>query len=354
MQKLPKISRLFVVLLGISLTTGCSQLQDILDDLGQEKESPTTKAPPAYVDLPGDGLFPEGIITAASGDVFVTSFGNGSVVRFTEGKNPGYFKEPGEDGLSSAVGMAIDEDRDRLWVTNFDFATFSSNLKVFDLHSGNLLATLTTDSGGAGSFFNELAIDRYGRVYISDTATPSIWVADADLKGVSLLVSDSLLANPDPDRPFGLNGLTLTPDECYLIASVMDRIDQGDGRLVRIDLQTKSVQDVTLMGEPVPIFGGSDGMFFNDGLLFMVNVTPPAAIITAQFSSDYTSAELVARNTFEEVYNRPTASMIREGRLWTVNSQLDHIIDDENEALGTPPDLPFQLVNVSLKELLAE
>ena len=342
--------RYTVIISLLASVVGC---QEILQEF-ERPSDPQTSDQPQFLTLPGNSLFPEGIITAASGDIFVTGFGNGSVVRLTEGRNPGYFKEPGEDGLSSAVGMAIDEDRDRLWVANFDFATFSSNLKVFDLHSGNLLATLTTDSGGAGSFFNELAIDRHGRVYISDTTTPSIWVADADLGGVSLLVSDPLLTNPNPDRPFGLNGLTLTPDERYLIASVMDRIDQGDGRLVRIDLQTKSVQDVTLMGEPVPIFGGSDGMFFNDGLLFMVNVTPPAAIITAQFSSSYTATELVARDTFEEVYDRPTASTVREGRLWTVNSQLDHIIDDENGALGTPPDLPFQLVNVSLKELLAE
>ena len=84
----------------------------------------------------------------------------------------------------------------------------------------------------------------------------------------------------------------------------------------------------------------------------MVNVTPPASIMTAEFSKDYSRAQLVGRSTFESVYNRPTASAVRGKRLWTVNSQLDHIIDDENGALGTPPDLPFQLVNVSLAKTL--
>ena len=339
-----------VAMLSLGLFTQCSQLEDILRDVGQEED----QEPPAYVDLPGDDLFPEGIIAAENGDLYVTGFGNGAILRITNGEHVETFKQPGEDGLSSAVGMSIDEVRQRLWVANFFFDTFSSNLKVFDLASGELLATLTTAEGGAGSFFNEIAVDAEGRIYLSDTATPSIWTADADLHGVELLVSDSLLNNPD--RPFGLNGLSLTPEGNYLIASVMDRISPGGGRLVRIGLDDLSVADVALSGleKTVATFGGSDGMFFEQGQLLMVNVTSPTSIITATFSADYTQAKLVARDAFESVYDRPTASAVRDGRLWTVNSQLDHIIDDENGALGTPPDLPFQLVNVSLAKTLGE
>lgn len=39
-------------------------------------------------------------------------------------------------------------------------------------------------------------------------------------------------------------------------------------------------------------------------------------------------------------------------RSCTVNNQLDRLIDVENGALGTPPDLPLQLVGVSLEEAL--
>ena len=86
----------------------------------------------------------------------------------------------------------------------------------------------------------------------------------------------------------------------------------------------------------------------------MVNVTPPASVMSAEFAEDYSSAELTSHDAFEEVYNRPTSSAVRDGRLWTVNSQLDHIIDDENGALNTPPDLPFELVSVPLDALLGE
>jgi sugar lactone lactonase YvrE len=313
------------------------------------------EAVPAYVNLPGTDLFPEGILAAQNGDLFVGGFGNGSLLRIKPGKPVEFFKQPGQDGLSSAVGLAIDEARHRLWVANFNLRTGRSNLKVFDVNTGALLATLTPKDDGGFHFFNEVALDGDGRAYVSDTGSPVIWTAAPNLKSVEVFVTDSLLDNPRPNQPFSLNGLAFTPDGRYLIASVMDRIDPGGGRLVRIDVQTRLVTGIELTGSPraIATFGGSDGMLFEaGGLLLMVNVTPPTFIMTAKFSNDYRTAELVSRPTYDRVYNRATASAIRQGRLWTVNSQLDHIIDDENGALNTPPDLPFQLVNVSLRKTL--
>ena len=306
----------------------------------------------ATLALPGEALYPEGIVALENGDLFVTGFGNGSILKVSDGEVES-FKEPGEDGLSSAVGLAADETRNRLWVANFSFDGFTSDLKVYDLTSGEPLASLA-DPDDSPHFFNEIAIADDGRVYVSDTAAPVIWTAAPELQGVEVFVQDDLLMNPDPERAFGLNGLALTPGGDYLIASVMDRIDQGGGRLVRVDLETKEVTDVELSGDAVETFGGSDGMFFYGDSLLMVNVTPPASVVSAAFAEDYSSAELTSHNAFEEVYNRPTSSTVLDGRLWTVNSQLDHIIDDENGALNTPPELPFELVGVPLSKLFGQ
>ena len=99
------------------------------------------------------------------------------------------------------------------------------------------------------TFFNEIALDADGNAYVSDTLAPTIWRAEADLSGLAVFAEDPLLNNPAEDQPFSLNGLALTPDGAYLIASVMDRIDQGDGRLVRIDVDTKKVMEVELAGD---------------------------------------------------------------------------------------------------------
>lgn len=311
---------------------------------------------PTTVDLLGNATFPEGILTLSTDDILVGGFGDGSIQRIDGDENVSYFKNPGEDGLVIAVGMAEDVNRGRLWVANFNFDTGDgvpgSQMKVFDVNSGDLLATIP-ETFIPGVFFNEVAIDNSGNVYVSDTFNPQIWKAGNDLQEVEVFVENDLLSNPAPDQPFDLNGLAITPDNNYLIASVMDRLDAGDGRLVRISLTDSSVSGVQLSGtSAVSAFAGSDGMIFNDNQLIMVNVFSEAgAIITADFSADFGTAALTIRDRFQDSYNRPTASAVRNGRLWTVNSQLDHIIDDNNGALGTDADLPFEVLHVSLAQV---
>lgn len=311
----------------------------------------------SYISLQGEALFPEGIHTLPNGNLLVGGFGDGSLQEISPNGTVSYFSASGENGMVIAVGMAIDEDRNRLWVANFNFNTGDgvpgSQMKVFDLESKTVIATLP-ETFIPGVFFNEVVIDPLGNVYISDTFNPQIWKADADLSAVEVFVNNDLLSNPAPDQPFDLNGLSITPDDNYLIASVMDRLDAGDGKLVRIGLKDKSVENISLKGKAaIAAFAGSDGMFFHEQQLIMVNVFSAAgAIITASFDADYRTATLTIRDRYQGVYDRPTASAVWNGKLWTVNSQLDHIIDDANGAKGTPHEKPFKIVGVPLSKVL--
>ncbi|WP_298146570.1 hypothetical protein [Flavobacterium sp.] len=309
------------------------------------------------ISLKGDKLFPEGIHTLPNGDLLVGGFGDGSIQRIDSKDQISYFSAPGQNGLVIAVGMAVDEKNNRLWVANFNFKTSSgnpgSNFKVFDLKSGKLLKTIP-ENFIDGAFFNEVTLDPQGNAYVSDTFGPNIWKTSFADSKPEVFVSDPLLKNPAPDQPFGLNGLTITPDSKYLIASVMNRTIKGGGTLVRIHLGTKEVTPIKLQDDnATKSFSGSDGMFFYKGRLLMVNVYSQAgAIFSAQFNKDYTQATLTIHDKFQSVYDRPTASAIRNGKLYTVNSQLNHIIDDKDGKLNTPPVLPFKVVSVPLNELL--
>lgn len=309
-----------------------------------------------YINLQGDALYPEGIHALPNGDLLVGGFGDGSIQRINAKKEVSYFSKSGENGMAIAVGMAVDEKNNRLWVANFNFKTESgnpgSNLKVFELSSGKLLKTIP-ENYIDGVFFNEVTIDPNSHVFISNTFGPQIYTASFKSSEPSVFVESELLSNPAPDQPFDLNGLTITPDNKYLIASVMDRLDAGDGKLVRINIATKEISAITLNGtEAVKAFAGSDGMFFNNKKLYMVNVySKVGAIITATFNKDYSTATLSLNPTFNSVYDRPTASAILNGRLYTVNSQLNHIIDDEDGKLNTPPSLPFRVVSIPLNKL---
>lgn len=310
-----------------------------------------------YINLKGDQLFPEGIHTLPNGDLLVGGFGDGSIQRINSKNELSYFSKSGENGLVIAVGMAVDEKNNRLWVANFNFKTESgkpgSNIKLFDLKSGKLLKTIP-ENFIEGAFFNEVTLDAKGDVYISDTFGPNIWTTSATATKSTIFATSSLLKNPAADQPFGLNGLTTTPDKKFLIASVMNRTIKGGGTLVKINLATKEVTPIKLKNdEAIKAFSGSDGMFFNNGQLLMVNVySQSGAIFTAKFNKDYSEAALTIHDKFQSAYDRPTASAIRNGRLYTVNSQLNHIIDDKDGKINTPPVLPFKVVSVPLNELL--
>jgi sugar lactone lactonase YvrE len=337
----------FALVSVLSLVTGNTVVaQDIVQNNKVE-----------YIKLLGDNTFPEGIHTAPDGGFFVGGFGDGSIQKIDKNNSVSYYSKPGENGMTMAVGMAIDEKRNELWVANFNFKTESgkpgSNLKIINLATGKLIKTLP-ENYIEGVFFNEIAIDDKGIVYVSDTFNPQIWTANANKSAPEVFVKNDLLSNPAPDQPFDLNGLAISPDNKHLIASVMDRLDAGDGRLVSINIATKAVAAVSLKGDvAVKAFAGSDGMFFNKGQLYMVNVFSKAgAIITAKFNNDYSTATLTIRDKFQSVYNRPTASAISNGRLYTVNSQMNHIIDDADGKLNTPWEKPFKVVSVPLSDLL--
>ena len=66
------------------------------------------------------------------------------------------------------------------------------------------------------------------------------------------------------------------------------------------------------------------------------------------------------KSTLSNELNTNLNSIIKKTGLITVDgvastpdrSGLDHLIDDRNGALNTPPDLPFQLTSVPWRELL--
>jgi hypothetical protein len=307
--------------------------------------------------LQGNQVFPEGIITLPNNDLLVGGFGDGSIQKIDDKNNVSYFSKSGENGMVIAVGFALDKKNNRLWVANFNFKTESgkpgSQFKIFDYTTGKLLKTIP-ENFIEGAFFNEVILDEKGNAYVSNTFGPSLYTATFESTDATIFVTNDLLKNPSPDQPFGLNGLTITPDKKYLIASVMNRTIKGGGTLVRVNIATKEVTPIKLKDdEATKSFSGSDGMFFYNGQLMMVNVYSSAgAIFSAKFNKDYSAASLTIRDKFQSVYDRPTASAIRDGKLYTVNSQLNHIIDDKDGKLNTPPVLPFKVVSVSLAELL--
>ena len=123
-----------------------------------------------------------------------------------------------------------------------------ANLLVFDIVTSKLLAKLEFTDGKAHGL-NDVAIDKLtGKVYISDSLQPIIYTTGPDLRPMEVLVEHPLL-EADPPGSLGLNGLDVTPDGRFIIASVLvDTFptNPSDGVLRRVSLDTKEVVPVKL------------------------------------------------------------------------------------------------------------
>ena len=158
-------------------------------------------------------------------------------------EKPRYFKTPGEDGLVTPLGMAIDDDRGRLYVCNLlkvDIyqVSIEANLLVFDIVTSELLATLEFTDGEV-HFLNDVTVDKStGKVYINDAFRPFIYTTGPDLRPLEVLVEHPLLS---PYPPY-MTGLDVTPDGRFIIASVTgwgSSATPSDGALRRVSLDTK-------------------------------------------------------------------------------------------------------------------
>jgi Cu-Zn family superoxide dismutase len=302
------------------------------------------------IDLPGDSLFPEGI--AADGDdIYVGGLGDGSIVRI-QGNSAEYFREPGTDRLRNVIGLAVDERRRRLFVCATPFIIngqvnhdpkLTSEIIVYDLDTQKLIKRLSPPVTDEVHLFNDITVANDGTAYVTDTRSPIIWRISKDLEILQpWLRSEKFLRNP---MGFNLNGITVTPDQRALIASVPG----SPGALFHIDLETGDINEITIepASENASIFPGADGLLFlNDKSLLMVK----RGLWMVDFGNNYLYGNWRQLHyPIVEAHFGTTAAMRADGDIAIVLSQLDRMIGPDAHK---GPELPFQLLLLSKPSLL--
>ena len=68
------------------------------------------------VELPKESPFPESVIAATDGTLFVSSISNGGVLRIKPNGKPEAFVKPGGYGTGTTFGVNLDEKSGTLWV----------------------------------------------------------------------------------------------------------------------------------------------------------------------------------------------------------------------------------------------
>ena len=283
-------------------------------------------------DLPDKALFPEGIAAAPDGTLYVGSFNRGEIVRRAPGAasfEP--FVAPGDAGLVSVIGVAVDAKRGLLFACSGDLGFGGrtgqhpkdepSALHAFDLATG---APRGAWPLSPHSFCNDIAIQDDGGVLATDSLTPTIYRLAPDLKSFGPWLQDERWRS----TAIGLNGIAVRGADVYVVTYT-------DGRLFRID-GNKGVHEIELPRR----------LRLPDGMKVLANgdlllVEGAGSLIRVALDGD--SARLTVQRAG---LNQPTTVAPVKGGAWVLEGQIGLLADPAKQ--GQQPALPFRAVWVDL------
>lgn len=265
---------------------------------------------PAQYILPGSTVFPEGIAyEQRTQRVFVSSTTNGTVFAGHSSDDAlTTFLAPGGDGRTTAIGLDVDDDG-HLFVagggTGFVF--------VYDASSGALLAKLS--GGSSPTFINDIAVDKDGHAYITDSMSPVIYrVVPDGTGGYTLERWLELAGTPIQYRMgFNLNGIVASSNGKFLYT-----VQSNTGLLFRIDIETKEIVQLDVGGA---LFMAGDGLWLHDNSLYVLQNS--LELITKIRLNPNQATGTVVSQTTDPSFMFPTSLVIARGRMLVVNSQFD-------------------------------
>jgi Cu-Zn family superoxide dismutase len=284
--------------------------------------------PTRYV-LPGDRVFPEGVAyDQATGSVFVSSTTDGTIFRGDDSDGTLQpFLAPGADGRTTAVGLEVDGDG-HLFVagggTGFVF--------VYNASTGELIARLS--GGSSPTFINDIAVDKDGVAYITDSMSPVIYrVVPNGAGGYTIERWLELAGTPIVyTAGFNLNGIVAASNSRYLFT-----IQSNTGKLFRIEIATREIVQVDVGGT---LFPAGDGLWMRGNTLYVLQ-NQQELVNEVRLQPNQAKGTLVGTVT-DPSFMFPTSLVGARGRLLVVNSQFD------KRAPGATPVLPFTVSVVDI------
>jgi sugar lactone lactonase YvrE len=280
---------------------------------------------------------PEGVaFDKRSGFFFVSATGDGAIYRGKLGDTAtpvGVFI-PGVQG-NSATGMKV--LRGKLYVAGASTGT----IKVYDVDSGDLLATFDTKGGDASpTFINDLDVTRAGDVYATDSFRQAIY----HLPGQEIAAGTPAPKPIDPDDvidtspeipfdatagTFNLNGIVVRHSGRFDELIVVDSATGGLFRvLVGDDNQQRRIREIKVKGGPFP---GGDGLLIDRGRLLVVqgrtDAFPNGVVNFIKFRHDGRKGRLEDQRTDASFQGPSTIARARD----------QYLVVNPDFATSTPP-----------------
>lgn len=304
------------VLLACSSSEGTDPVTPLLDD---------------YV-LTDPALVPEsGSFDPVSRSFYVGSATEGSITEVDAEGAETLFFEPPTDESWRTLGVIVDAQARRLWVcAQQESPAVLQQIWGFDLDAGSRSFALELSEVAEAASCNDIAIDSEGLAYISDSANPRIYRANADAETIEVWADDPILGGGGAG--FGGNGIAVTADDAYVLLS--KTLALMPPRIARIDRNDPSrIAEVATDVSPT----GADGMSFLDGNLYLADVVGGEVL---RFTSDDDWAS--ARATATPVAQGTSTVRPAEGDLYAIYSDITASLFDE------PLSPPFRIFKVDL------
>jgi DNA-binding beta-propeller fold protein YncE len=150
-------------------------------------------------------------------------------------------------GLNAPKGIAISNDGSKLYVSDI------TDLVEIDIASGKIIKLFNAPGS---SFLNDVVSDNQGNIYVSDTATNTIYKLDAKFENSSTSSLHVWLQSPQLNGP---NGLHVDNNKNKLIVVSLGPLSKPGGGIEIIDIKNKIINSLGKAGTTSP-FGGLDGI----------------------------------------------------------------------------------------------
>lgn len=286
---------------------------------------------PRSIPLPLD-FAPEGIAVGTGTTFYTGSLIDGDIYRGDLRTGEGAVLVDQADG--QAVGMKVDERRDRLFVAG----GFTGRGLVYDTDDGSTVAGYFF---GSDAFVNDVALGK-DAAYFTDSFNPRIYrvpiAADGTL-GPTETITVTGPASPIVEG-IGLNGIDVTPDGDTLIVG-----NTGLDAVFTVDPDTGVSSPIVIPGGPLP--DSNDGILLHGKVLWIV-ANFSNTVLKVRLSPDLASGRIVDTLTNDDVdglFRVPTTLAMHGNRLVLVNARFD-IGFPPPFGPGWPPGTDFDVVQV--------
>jgi len=287
----------------------------------------------AYFSLSEKDLIPEGIAYSSTTNSFYLSSVYKTKIIQVDAET-GSFKDfiPSEYIDLRFLGMIVDDEKKQLWACGniTREARFSAIVKL-DLLTGKLIKRYEL-SDTSKVFFNDLALDKQGNVYITNTEGQSVYKINSENDSISLFYDGEEIDEP--------NGIAISPDNSFLyIAST----SQG----IRVlDIASKSI--IGVPDTSLKSFGVDGLKYFKNKLIAIQNeVNTYEEMNISSFELDKTGTKIISRDIIDSnnpLFNDvPTTLVIKDNKAFCINSQLNKLKYPEYEIRD-----PDKLNNVTI------